>query len=82
MYPGFAKMIRDNRDHQAGKNDDEDFVMTDMSDGDTWNEQYVGDVREVGNRGTIRDMAAANGPAITNLNAQWYGLHLSVNGDW
>ena len=82
MHPGFAKMIQDNRDHQAGKNDDEDFVMTDMSDGDTWNEQYVGDVREVGNHGTIRDMAAANGPAITNLNAQWYGLHLSVNRDW
>ena len=82
MCPGFAKMIRDNRDHQAGKNDDEDFVMTDMSDGDAWNEQYVCDVCEVGNHGTIRDMAAANGPAITNLNAQRYGLHLSVNGDW
>ena len=31
---------------------------------------------------TVEDVAAADGPASANLNAQWYGLHLSVNGDW
>lgn len=82
MRPGFARMLRDNRGHEAGKNDDEAYVMTDMSDGDAWNEQHTGEVREVGNCGTVRDVAAVDGQAITNLTSRWYGLHLSVNGDW
>ena len=82
MRPGFARMLRDNRGHEAGKNNDEDYVMTDMSDGDAWNKQHTGEVHEVGNRGTVRDVAAADAPAITNLNSRRYGLHLSVNGDW
>ena len=75
-------MLQDNCNHEAGKNNDENYVMTDMSDGDVWNKQYTGEVCKVGNQGTIRDVGAANGPAITNLNSQQYGLHLSVNGDW
>ena len=82
MHPGFAKMLHDNRNHQAGQNNDDNFVMTDMSDGGAWNEQMTGMIREVGDRGTLRDFAPRDGPPPENLNDRRYGLHLSLNGDW
>ena len=49
MRPEFATMLQDNHNHEAGKNNDENYVMTDMFDGDVWNKQYTGEVHEVGN---------------------------------
>jgi len=82
MRPGFAKMLRDNRNHQAGQNNDDNFVMTDMFDGDAWNEQRTGAIQQVGANGTFQDIALQGRPALKNLNDRRYGLHLSLNGDW
>jgi hypothetical protein len=82
MRPGFAKSLRDNHAHQPGRNDDDDFIMTDMPDGDAWHEQETGTVRELGDHGTVRDSAPDGGPEPQNLNDRRYGLHFSFNGDW
>ena len=82
MRPGFVKSLRDNRAHQPGRNDDDDFVMTDMPDGDAWHEQETGTVRELEDHGTVLDSAPDGGPEPRNLNDHCYGLHLSFNGDW
>jgi hypothetical protein len=68
MRPGFAKSLRDNRAHQPGHNDDDDFIMTDMPDGDAWHEQETGTVRELGDHGTVHDSAPDGGPEPHNLN--------------
>lgn len=82
MRPGFARSLRDNRDRPAGLNGDEDFVMTDIHDGDAWNEQVTGCVRELGENGVVLDAPVDGTPPPKNLNERRYGLHLTMNGDW
>ncbi|KDR66227.1 hypothetical protein GALMADRAFT_217198 [Galerina marginata CBS 339.88] len=81
MRPGFAKMIKDSRGHQGGHNGDEDFVMHDIYDGAGWDQCYTNTVREVGNMGSIRDVAR-DGGELEKLTSHRYGLHLTLNTDW
>lgn len=82
LRPGFAKSLRDSRNDVFGKNADEQFVMTDIHDGDAWNQSRTGHVRHVGENGTVRDAPPEGQPATKNLNSHRYGLHLTMNGDW
>ncbi|KAG1760475.1 hypothetical protein EDD22DRAFT_990093 [Suillus occidentalis] len=82
MRPGFAKSIRDSRHDQPRRNDDEDFVMTDMHDGTLWHELETNTIREIGELGTIRDRPQDNRPIATKITEHRYGLHLTLNIDW
>lgn len=82
MRPGFAASLRDNRNRPAVRNANENFVMTDIYDGDAWNEQETGTVRELGDNGAVRDVLGKGVAASRNLNDRRYGLHLTVNRDW
>ncbi|KAG1774897.1 hypothetical protein EV702DRAFT_1237500 [Suillus placidus] len=82
MRPGFAKSIRDSRHDQPRRNDDEDFVMTDMHDGTLWHELETNTIREIGELGTIRDCPQDNRPMATKITEHRYGLHLTLNIDW
>ena len=80
MQPGFAKMVERKANHLPGPNDDENFIMKDIHDGDMWYKNTTGMVREVGNRGTVRDVA--NGQLPTKLFSHRFGLQITVNMDW
>lgn len=82
MRPGFAKSIRDSRQDQPRRNDDDDYVMTDIHDGTLWHELETNTVRETGELGTVRDRPQDNGPTATKLTEHRYGLHLTLNIDW
>jgi hypothetical protein len=82
MRPGFAKSIRDSRHDQPRRNDDEDFVMTDMHDGTLWHELETNTIREIGELGIIRDRPQDNRPIATKITEHRYGLHLTLNIDW
>jgi len=81
LRPGFAAMIRDNRDTRNGHCDDEEFVMRDIHDGACWDSCYTNTIREVGNRGSVQDVPK-EGDVQENLNSHRFGLHLTVNTDW
>ncbi|KAG2346616.1 hypothetical protein BDR05DRAFT_974579 [Suillus weaverae] len=82
MRPGFAKSIRDSRHDQPRRNDDEDFVMTDMHDGTLWHELEMNTIREIGELGTIHDCPQDNRPMAMKITEHRYGLHLTLNIDW
>jgi hypothetical protein len=82
MRPGFAKMVEKKVDHQPGRNLDENFVMKDIHDGDMWYETTTGTVREVGDRGTVRDIPGNGQPEATKLSSHRFGLQLTINMDW
>jgi hypothetical protein len=42
LWPGFAQMVARKPDQQPGHNDDEGFVMKDLSDGDMWYWSTIG----------------------------------------
>jgi hypothetical protein len=78
---GFSKMIRDSRQKPIHQNDDENFLMTDMYDGELWHDLKTGIQREVGDLGTVRD-SPAPGVEELGLTSHRFGLHLTVNLDW
>jgi hypothetical protein len=78
---GFRKLVRDSRNTPLHQNADENFVMTDMHDGEIWHDLRTGIERQVGNFGTIRDVPA-NGHTEHKLTDFRFGLHLSINLDW
>ncbi|KII86134.1 hypothetical protein PLICRDRAFT_115269 [Plicaturopsis crispa FD-325 SS-3] len=80
MRPGFAKKVEKKPEHQAGRNADEDFVMKDMHDGDAWYSNTTGTSREIGNRGTVRDVPTDGLQAI-KLSSHRFGLQLTINMD-
>ncbi|KAG2335647.1 hypothetical protein BDR05DRAFT_898020, partial [Suillus weaverae] len=84
MRPGFAKSIRDSRQDQPRRNDDDDYVMTDIHDGTLWHELETNTVHEIGELGTVHDRPQDldNGPTATKLTKHRYGLHLTLNIDW
>ncbi|PPQ99854.1 hypothetical protein CVT24_009605 [Panaeolus cyanescens] len=87
LRPGFAKSLRDNRQHIPNQNDDENFVMHDIYDGRCWTRSATHLQRQIGNKGNVRDVPApSNEDGIqqepTELNSHRYGLHLTLNTDW
>ncbi|KAM6493648.1 hypothetical protein JOM56_010009 [Amanita muscaria] len=78
---GFRKLFYDSRSSPAGLNNDDDYVMTDIYDGDAWYELKANCRREVGNLGTVRDVPD-NNACDERLTTHRFGLHLSVNLDW
>ncbi|KZT25039.1 hypothetical protein NEOLEDRAFT_1156520 [Neolentinus lepideus HHB14362 ss-1] len=80
MRPGFAQMIRDSRNIIPNRNDDENFLMEDISDGSIWNMSKTRIQRKTGSRGTVRDVPIEGGGQ--NLNSHRFGLHLTLNSDW
>ncbi|KAG0698529.1 hypothetical protein DFH29DRAFT_877950 [Suillus ampliporus] len=54
MRPGFAKSIRDSRQDQPQRNNDNDYVMTDIHDGMLWHELETNTVHEIGELGTFK----------------------------
>ena len=69
------------RNAQGGHNDDEDFVMCDIDDGAGRDQCYTNTVHEVGNLGSICDVARDGGEP-EKLRTHRYGLHLTFNTDW
>lgn len=78
---GFRRLLRDSRNTPRNQNEDENFLMTDMHDGQVWHELRTGIKREIGNYGTVRDTAVGDGME-RNLTDFRFGLHLVVNIDW
>ncbi|KZT18597.1 hypothetical protein NEOLEDRAFT_1159410 [Neolentinus lepideus HHB14362 ss-1] len=78
--PGFAQMIRDSRNDVPGRNNNENFLMKDMSDGDIWHMSRTGICREIGDCGTVRDVPIEGGGR--NLSSHRFGLHLTMNAGW
>ncbi|KAG1734770.1 hypothetical protein EDD22DRAFT_852445 [Suillus occidentalis] len=70
MRPGFAKSIRDSRHDQPRRNDDEDFVMTDMHDGTLWHELEMNTIREIGELGWVSSIIGlhSTGPIYYAIN--------------
>ncbi|KII92119.1 hypothetical protein PLICRDRAFT_461608 [Plicaturopsis crispa FD-325 SS-3] len=81
MRPGFAKKVEKKPEHTPGRNNNEDFVMTDMQDGEAWYRNTTGTVREVGDRGTVRDVPGNGDPMPTRLFSHRFGLQLTINMD-
>ncbi len=63
-------------------NDNPDFVMNDMSDGQAWHDLYTNTIREAGDKGTVRDIPSGDIADPIKLTSHRYGLHLSWNVDW
>lgn len=82
MRPGFANLIKDSRNHQGGRIQDENFMMKDMDDAEGWDQLYTNTIREVGNLGTVRDWPEGDTPTPTKLTSHCFGLHLTINTDW
>ncbi|KAK0229713.1 hypothetical protein EDD85DRAFT_956810 [Armillaria nabsnona] len=82
MCPGFAPSIQDNRNDPEDQNDNPNFVMSDMSDGQGWLDLYTNTAREVGDKGTIHDVPSGGTDRHVKLTSHCYGLHLSWNVDW
>ncbi|GBE82298.1 hypothetical protein SCP_0406820 [Sparassis crispa] len=82
MHPGFARSLCDFCSHQAGRNNDEDYQMEDIYDGDMLFKLQTGTVWEVNSMGTVRDRLCENGANATKLVSHRYGLALSMNLDW
>ncbi|KZT22551.1 hypothetical protein NEOLEDRAFT_1157685 [Neolentinus lepideus HHB14362 ss-1] len=80
MWPGFAQMIQDSRNIVPNWNDDENFLMEDISDGSIWNMSKTCIQRKTGSCGTVRDVPIEGGGQ--NLNSHRFGLHLTLNSDW
>ncbi|KAF9056739.1 hypothetical protein BDP27DRAFT_1386299 [Rhodocollybia butyracea] len=80
--PGFAESICDTRMKTCPSSNDDNFVMEDISDGSDWYTHTVETVRERGNQGTIRDVAADGQDEPKKLNDQRYGLNMTINCDW
>ena len=78
---GFRRLVRDSRMAEPGRNNDESFIMTDMYDGDMWDEMLVKTERQRGEFGTIRDVNEGT-EGGTRLSSQRFGLHLIINLDW
>lgn len=78
---GFRKLIRDSRNTPPNQNDDEEFLMQDMHDGQIWHDLRTGIKREVGNHGTVRDTPVEPGQE-RKLTDTRLGLHLVINLDW
>jgi hypothetical protein len=78
---GFRKLIQSHDAHQIGQNDDDSFLMRDMSHGSMWSDLKTRIKREVGNFGTVRDIPAAEG-SERRLTDNRIGLHLVINLDW
>ncbi|THU83343.1 hypothetical protein K435DRAFT_971601 [Dendrothele bispora CBS 962.96] len=78
---GFRRLIRDSREDNANRNNDEDFLMTDMHDGNLWYGLKTGIQREVSEFGTVRD-SPLTPESERKLNEHRFGLHLVVNLDW
>ncbi|EIW84541.1 hypothetical protein CONPUDRAFT_49943 [Coniophora puteana RWD-64-598 SS2] len=82
MRPGFAHMIRDSRADVSNRNDDSGFIMRDMHDGALWHQLDTHTVREVGERGHVRDRPEDGRDTAPKLTSHRYGLHLTCNVDW
>jgi hypothetical protein len=81
MWPGWAKSLKDNRPtprNHANRNDNENFLMSDMDDATEWYQPQTNTVHEVSDNGTVRDVPATS-PRLTDHR---YGLHLTLNSDW
>jgi hypothetical protein len=78
---GFRKLIRDSRNTPIGNNDDDNYLMTDMHDGEIWHDLKTGIKREVGNLGTVRDIATGE-DTERRISEHRFGLHMSINIDW
>jgi hypothetical protein len=78
---GFAQMVEKKPEHQPGRNEDDDFVMRDVPDGEMWYRSTTGTTRQQGNQGTIRDIPI-NGQGSTKLYSHCFGLQLTLNTDW
>ena len=81
LRPGFAKMVTKNPNHQPGRNNNDDFVMKDMPDGDMWYHSSTSTRCKVGSHGTIWDVSIDGGP-VTKLFSHHFGLQLTLNTDW
>ncbi|KAH9921364.1 hypothetical protein B0H21DRAFT_701660 [Amylocystis lapponica] len=82
MRPGFAKSLIDYRQFASGRNDNEDFIMEDMHDGEMIYKLSTGTIREVNSTGTIRDRPNDPRRPATKLTQHRYGLPMSMNLDW
>ncbi|RDB30064.1 hypothetical protein Hypma_014106 [Hypsizygus marmoreus] len=81
MRPGFAKSVSRKPEDVPGRNNNKDFIMTDMSDGEMWYKSTTGTRREVGSSGTVRDMPNGTAPNA-KLYMHRFGLQLTLNTDW
>ena len=70
---GFRKLFHDSRSSLMRLNDNDNYLMTDMHDGDAWYELKAHFKREVGNLGTVRDVPSCD-ERLTNHR---FSLHLS-----
>ncbi|KAJ3512148.1 hypothetical protein NMY22_g15420 [Coprinellus aureogranulatus] len=77
---GFAHRLRDSRNTPMNQNDDPNFKMTDMHDGEIWHDLKTNIRREVGDQGTVRDVECEGG--AKRLTENRYGLHITINIDW
>ncbi|ESK95972.1 hypothetical protein Moror_7484 [Moniliophthora roreri MCA 2997] len=78
---GFRKILRDSRGDELNKNDDEDFAMADMHDGQAWHQLKTGIRREVGEFGAVRDVPKTE-DTNTKMTSNRFVLHLVANLDW
>jgi hypothetical protein len=82
LRPGFAQMVARKPDQRPGRNNDNDFVMKDLSDGDMWYQSTVGTTRQIGSQGTIRDIPLGEEDDARKLYSCRFGLQLTLNTDW
>ncbi|TEB20556.1 hypothetical protein FA13DRAFT_1644436 [Coprinellus micaceus] len=78
---GYRKKFRDSRNRPTRQNNDPNFVMKDIYDGEMWDSLKTGINWERGDRDSVRDVGRGGGEG-ENLSSHRYGLHMTVNLDW
>jgi hypothetical protein len=82
MCQGFVALVKRKEDHQPGRNNNENFLMKDMPDGEMWYCSTTDTTRKVGSLGTVRDIPTNGDPLATDLFLHQFGLQLTLNTDW
>uniref|UniRef100_A0A0W0GAA8 Uncharacterized protein n=1 Tax=Moniliophthora roreri TaxID=221103 RepID=A0A0W0GAA8_MONRR len=78
---GFHKILHDSQGDELNKNDDEDFTMADMHDGQAWHQLKTGIHHEVSEFGAVHNVPKTE-DTNTKMTSNRFVLHLVANLDW